>query len=308
MSRGKSVVWAIDPWDKSGAPALAEVRRLARSARRSGLALVPVHVASFPEALWEKGKVPPFPQIQQELERILTHYAILHAAPVVVVDESGTRAGAVREFLHVARELRAEWIMVSSHGRSGAARLMLGSFAELLVSHSEVPLFFLPRESLRPGARSSRVALFPTDLSRAAHLAFTRFLSVAASQHLEIAILHELSLPIPNIDPCLGPAAISGPLPGEEGALREGARHAGALLVEEARVHGVKARFTLDNGFHEISGDTLLAAARREKARLIAMPSMSGPWMRLVAGSVAQKVFRRGGLPVCVYGPAALSA
>lgn len=308
MAGGKSVVWAIDPLDKSGAPAMAEVRRLARSARRSGLSVVPVHVASFPEALWEKGAVPPLPQIQQELEKTLARYAIPHAEPVVVVDEAGTRASAVREFLRVAQGLRAEWIMVSPHGRSGAARLMLGSFAELLVSHSSLPLFFLPRESLRPTARSSRVALFPTDLSHAAHVAFTRFLSVAASQHLEIAILHELSLQIPAIDPGIGPAAISGPFPGEEGARQDHARHAGAVLVEEARAAGVKARFALDNGVNEITGDIVLAAARREKARIIAMPSMSGPWTRIVAGSVAQRVFRSGGLPVCVYGPEALSA
>jgi nucleotide-binding universal stress UspA family protein len=308
MQSQRTVIWAIDPWDRSGSPALVEVRRLARAARRSGLKLLPVHVASFPKALWENGGVPPLPAIQEELEKSLARYSVPHSDPLVVVDESGTRAGAVRQLLRVACEQNAEWVLVSSHGHGGASRLMFGSFVELLLSHCALPLFFLPRESLRPATRSSRVALFPTDLSSAAHVAFTRFLAVAASQHLEIAILHGLSLPVGAIDPGLGPVAISLPLPHEELEWRELARVACEALVEEARRHGVKARFALDSGVAAITGDSVLAAARREKARVIAMPSMSGPWTRLVAGSVAQKVFRSGRVSVCVYGPEALSA
>jgi nucleotide-binding universal stress UspA family protein len=306
MSNGRTVVWAVDPWDKSGAPSICEVRRLARAARREGLTLVPLHVASFPEALWENGEVPPLPEIQQELEAYLKPFNIPHAVPLVMVDNTGTRAGAVREFLHAAEELEADWVMVSSHGKSGISRLMLGSFAELLLSHCKRPLFFLPRESLRPITHASNIALFPTDLSPAAHRAFTRFLDVAASQRLEIAILHELTLEIPAIDPGFGPVAIQ--LPGEEGERRDAATRAGELLVEEAKRRGVKARFALDNGVAEITGETVLAAARREKARVIAMPSASGSLTRLVAGSVAQKVFRSGRLPVCLYGPEALIA
>jgi nucleotide-binding universal stress UspA family protein len=306
MANGRTVVWAVDPWDKSGAPSLCEVRRLARVARRDGLTLVPLYVASFPEALWERGAVPPLPQIQQVLEEYLGPFSIPHAVPMVMVDNTGTRAGAVKEFLSTAEHLEAEWVMVSSHGKSGVARLMMGSFAELLLGHCKKPLFFLPRQSLRPETLTSNVALFPTDLSPAAHLAFTRFLPLAASQRLEIAILHELTIEIPAIDPGLGPVAIQ--LPGDEGERRDAATRAGELLVEEARRYGVKARFALDNGVAEITGETVLAAARREKARVIAMPSASGPLTRLVAGTVAQKVFRSGRLPVCLYGPEALIA
>ena len=303
-----SVLWAVDPLERGRKPALAEVRRMARYARLEGLALVPVHVVSFTKTQWDRGRIPLVPEIQAGLEHYLRCFSITHAEPRVIMDESGSHAGAVRALLDLAQREAAEWIMVSSHGRSGVARLVLGSFAELLVRHSPCPILFLPRLSLSPPVRASRVALFPTDLSAAAHVAFFRFLPLAARQGLEIAILHELSLPIPLMDVGLGPVTLGSMLP-ENFAYEqeEWARIAGAKLVDEARRHGVKARFALDSGVPMITGEAVLAAARREKARVIAMPSMSGAWTRLMTGSVAQDVFRAGRFPVWLYGPEALS-
>ncbi|MGZ3705931.1 MAG: universal stress protein, partial [Bdellovibrionota bacterium] len=243
MNEAKCVLWAVDPWEKSETPSMSEVRRLARAARREGLPLIPVHVVSVSEPQWERGKVALIPEIQAELELYLRRFSISHAEPRVIVDESGNRAGAVRALLDLAKQEKAAWIMVSSHGKTGMARLMLGSFAENLVKHSRLPLFFLPRQALRPTTRASRVALFPTDLSPAAHVAFTRFLDVALSQRLEIAILHELSTPIPSFDAGLGPVFPQN----FDGEQKQWAQKAGAALVEEARRHGVKARFALDS-------------------------------------------------------------
>jgi hypothetical protein len=74
--------------------------------------------------------------------------------------------------------------------------------------------------------------------------------------------------------------------------------------VEEARRRGVRARFALDSGLvASLNGETVLAAARHERAGMIAMPSMSGPVARMVAGSVAQEVIRAGKMLVWLYGP-----
>jgi nucleotide-binding universal stress UspA family protein len=83
---------------------------------------------------------------------------------------------------------------------------------------------------------------------------------------------------------------------------------AGARLVEEAQSKGVKAHFVLNSGIlSAFTGQEVLEAARREQARMIAMPSMTGPFTRFVAGSVAQEVFRAGRTLTWLYGPKAIA-
>jgi nucleotide-binding universal stress UspA family protein len=55
--------------------------------------------------------------------------------------------------LNVAREEQADVVALATHGRSGVARLMLGSVADKLVRGSHTPiLLFRPSLALRPGA------------------------------------------------------------------------------------------------------------------------------------------------------------
>lgn len=306
VGKGKSVLWAVDPFEVNLKLQSYQVRGIVESAQRAGLRLIPVFVLTVTEKQWANGELPRLPETQAALDRYLGRYPLAETMRArVIMDQGGSRLGAVRALLDFAGAEDAEWITLSSHGRGGVQRLLLGSFAETLLEQSPLPVFFLPRLTAGVDAPASRTVLFPTDLSRAAHVAFTRFLDVAASQRFEVAIHHALSSPVPLTDFGVGPIGLGPMLP--ENYVREETNRAHALgsrLVEEAAHRGVKARFVLEEGLvAAVTGRTVLEAAQRERARMIAMPSFSGPVTRILLGSVAQDVFRAGRMPVWLYGP-----
>ncbi len=307
-AKGKCVVWAVDPFETEAQPDAAVVRELAETVRRAGLELAPVHVISVVERQWESGELPHVPELQAAVDRYLCHFGLEEIRARVIVEETGSRLGAVRALLDLADAEQAEWITVSSHGRSGVERLMLGSFAELLSELSSWPVLFLPRHPPRREASATRVALFPTDLSPAAHRAFGKFLDIASHQRFEIVLVHALAYPIPSMDFGFGPVALGPVLP--ETYVRDQsdwAKAQGARLVEEASRRGVKARFVLEDEIvPSITGETVLKAARRERARMIAMLNPGGAVTHLVAGGVAQEVFRTGRMLTWLYGPRAI--
>ncbi|MFE3871131.1 universal stress protein [Flavobacterium sp. ZS1P70] len=46
--------------------------------------------------------------------------------------------------LNVAKEWRADIIVMGTHGRTGISHLIMGSVAEKIVRHSEIPVFIIP--------------------------------------------------------------------------------------------------------------------------------------------------------------------
>ena len=64
------------------------------------------------------------------------------------VARAETREGNVGdEILSAAEARRCDLIAMSTHGRSGFQRLVLGSVAEGVLRHSDVPVLFFPRLS-----------------------------------------------------------------------------------------------------------------------------------------------------------------
>jgi nucleotide-binding universal stress UspA family protein len=77
------------------------------------------------------------------------------------------------EISSIAKELSAEMIVISSHGRSGIGRFLLGSVAEKVVQHalcSVLVVFSNPKDAATSGAR--RNILLLTDLSEESFSAF----------------------------------------------------------------------------------------------------------------------------------------
>lgn len=66
---------------------------------------------------------------------------IFYNHKVTTFIEEGT---SYEEILRVAKEWNADLIVVGTNGRTGLAHLVIGSVAEKVIRHSEIPVFVIP--------------------------------------------------------------------------------------------------------------------------------------------------------------------
>ena len=69
------------------------------------------------------------------------------------------RGEPAAEILAGAREVHADLIAMTTHGRSGFGRLLFGSVAEAVLRRSDVPVFLMRQTEAQVAARAAREAL-----------------------------------------------------------------------------------------------------------------------------------------------------
>jgi nucleotide-binding universal stress UspA family protein len=119
--------------------------------RLLGCRLVFVHVLTDDQAKLEEGRE----VAQRLLERMARSARISPILRLSTVDG----ISIAERILEVAREEQADLIVVGTHGRQGAERLVLGSVARAVAGSSEIPVQIIPvrvRESNRFGDRWRR--------------------------------------------------------------------------------------------------------------------------------------------------------
>jgi len=121
--------------------------------------------------------------------------ATLVGLPHETIVERGVSVWSSLE--HVAKEYKIDLIVLGTHGRTGAQRLLLGSVAEEIFRRSRVPVMTIgpwARKGLHQDARFRRV-LFPTDFSAASLAAAPYAMSMAQENQARLLLMHVLPGP-----------------------------------------------------------------------------------------------------------------
>ncbi len=185
---------------------------------------------------------------------------------------------------------RYRMVAVGTHGRTGFARLALGSIAEQVVRGAVCPVLTV-RRTERPAvgeapARTKRI-LVATDFSPAAGAAVERAVELAKKLGASIELLHAWEPP-PLID---GPGVLAAWVYDDSAA-----RAALEEQKREVEKRGVAVTARFEPG---VAVDRILHAAveRRPDLLLLGTHGRSGI-RRLMLGSVAERVVRRAPCPV----------
>jgi nucleotide-binding universal stress UspA family protein len=195
-----------------------------------------------------------------------------------------------REILEQAESLRADLIVIGSHGRSGFERLLLGSITEKVLRKARCPVVVVPRrsEGVPSGQRAFTRILCPMDFSCSAVAAYKRAVALARKTGATLTVLHVVDVP-----------AVLHDMPGFDIATyREEAETKGrarlADLVSDSAGHGPNVMVIEGR-----AGTEILRVAAERDADLIVMGVQGRTAIDLmVFGSTTHEVIRNAPCPV----------
>jgi nucleotide-binding universal stress UspA family protein len=197
------------------------------------------------------------------------------------------------------RDIGADLVVMTTHGRGGFRRAWLGSVADQLIRSLEVPILLVRAGQPDSADRAPNFGeiLVPLDGSPLAEAALEPAAAIARLWDAEISLVQVVQPAYLTTDPPLAiPAEIDERL---TAIRREAAQDYIRDVAERLREQGVKASgvAVLGDGVAE----TLLQLARPERVGLLAVATHGrGGVRRLVLGSVADKLVRAADVPVLV--------
>lgn len=301
----RKIIWAIDAVHEPGELHEQTVHALEALSRVTGTRIIPVYVLSpaqldlsveFSGSWLEHYK----PAAQKVLESYIKSVRLKNLdAPTVIIQNRPSLRHAVEALDRFAVAAEAELIVLGTHGRKGAWRLLLGSFAETLLLRSTVPVLTIGPHS-KPIADFNGI-LFPTDFSRTSKNMFKYIVEVTKDLKAKITLYHS----VPNlIEPIFqsGVYLFGGawiPVRNYFDEEVDQRKKHGDAWAKWATKQGVSTEFILDDRGGSIS-ERILEVAARDEIGVIAMASRSGPVSSAMIGSVTRQVVRTAPCPVWV--------
>jgi nucleotide-binding universal stress UspA family protein len=240
--------------------------------------------------------------LQEYLEELGTRIAKLSGVPTTRTIIDGSPADRLIEY---AQRTQVEMIVMSTHGRGPVSRAWMGSVADRVVRHVDVPVILIRAEKdvdvdLKREYAFERI-LVALDGSARAEKSLELTTRIARVTKATVTLLQAVEPPVPFSSPYL-PHAVED----TQAALEDG-REASLTYLNEvkARLEGQGVRVETETllGAHPAPG--ILRYAEENPVDLIAVATHGrGGLPRLVLGSVADKVLRAATVPILVVRPA----
>ena len=201
------------------------------------------------------------------------------------------------------RELGVDLVVMATHGRGGLRRAWLGSVADHLIRHLNVPVLMVrPKEEGMPQeGKPANQILVPLDGSPLAEEALGPAAELARLWDAELTLLQIVYPVILSSDAILPvPSAYDEELTGLYRTQVQDYLHD---LVEQLKAEGLRAAGVAVVGWN--AADSILEAAHGPRVAGIVLATHGrGGLRRLALGSVADKLVRGANVPVLVYRPA----
>jgi len=235
-------------------------------------------------------------------ERLLEDTEAFAATEVAqgVSVEAVVRGGSVAaEIVDQAVDMKADLLVMGTHGRSGFERLMLGSVAEKVLRKAPCPVMTVPAglpDAVPSGRILYKSILCPVDFSESSLKALKYATSMAAQANGQLTVLHVDERDFEHADGVGGVAYDAGRTMGE--FLEERARVSQRRLEDvttDARTHCVvDALQTNGTPWREV----LRVAAERRSDLIVMGVQGRGAADLLFFGSTTQHVVRQATCPV----------
>lgn len=296
------ILWAVDP--------LAQDRELERKVgetlraftRRNAFSVEPVHVL-LPEGARLTREAIFARDFRPEADRVLEAWlgdlgSRGVETPRLLLAAQSSAASVVDAIVEHARRSRAAVIAIATRAKGPLARLLFGSFARDLFLKSRVPVLVVGPRAAAP--EEIRTILFPTDFSTEALRGLRSLLPAARALGAEVLLYHDVECWKPYTKESAPSRRRYEELIDRE--IIESGKRASRWARELGRVSGVRFRFVVNESNRPLT-DSIVYAAKKERADLIAVASGSGRFEAALLGSVAKDIMRKAPVPVWLMRP-----
>ncbi|MFN3973987.1 MAG: universal stress protein [Dehalococcoidia bacterium] len=204
----------------------------------------------------------------------------------------------VDQILTYAQEVKADFIALTTHGRTGFARLVMGSVADRLLRTSSVPLILVKARppTARPAPPRVQSVLVPLDGSPLAEAVLPTARELAKALQVDLLLARVVSIPVAI---SMWPEA-STYLAETLESLRQEAQTYLSALQADITAKGESVRTEVREGQ---PAEEVVALARRHSSLVVMATHGYGGARRLFLGSVAQRVLLTLGGPAVVMRP-----
>ena len=223
-------------------------------------------------------------------------FAEIEGAPGITIDAAVREGNAAREILDQASRMKADLLVIGTHGRSGFERLLLGSVAERVLRKANCPVLTVPKrlpDAVPAGPVLYKRILCPVDFSDSSLHALQYAVSMAQEADGQLTVLHAMAHEFEHEPDFVYDAGmtIGNFLAEREEALRRRLQEAIAGATEFCSVESL---MTHGKPWREV----LRVAADRQSDLIVMGVQGRGAADLLFFGSTTQHVVREASCPV----------
>jgi len=273
-------------------------------ARQVGGKITLLHVLEWPLLPAELGVIVTSDAKLQGEVRLRLDELARTSVPAGLLEKTLVRVGrAHRDVADAARGLKMDLIIVSTQGRTGLKRALLGSTAERIVRHATCPVLTVRKLAARksPGLKSSSLAprlnriLVPVDFSERSAAAVKFTAGLARTMRARLALLH-VTAPLP-IRLSRFRAEMERYDAETKQAVQDKLKALAATIPKDIKRQTLLCQ--------DVDGRGIVAAARQWRSDLIVLPTRGLTGAKyIVLGSTAEYVVRHATCPVLTLGGA----
>jgi nucleotide-binding universal stress UspA family protein len=202
------------------------------------------------------------------------------------------RAEADAGIVEAAERQRADLVAMTTHGRTGLSRLLVGSVADRVVRRAAAPVLLVRGEPQWPTGRTTEV-LVPLDGSPLAEAILPAVERLAGPLDLAIHLFHAV-----EPTPAVPPEIVGGPELSAAHRAREAEQYLGAVAAR-LEDKGLRVRYAVRLGR---AAEAIAAYVEEHGVGLVAMSTHGRTGLgRLLFGSVAERVLGAVKVPVVLW-------
>lgn len=306
----QKVAWAVDPYENQRDLQNKVSQILMCLEEHKDIEIYPVYILTQP--LWAYT-----PAENESFTREREHAAVDNLRwlieslenhriqkPVILKQTGGSVSSSVDLICEFLEEEGFDMVVVSSHGRSGFKRLIMGSFAETLLLRSSIPVLVIGAKN--ESIQDIRHILYPSELIDSSEEIFKAVVEFCRDMDARLTIFHAATRPdFLGYDYNLGYVmedTSGGTMTLHQMFEEELAKKKAKAdtWIHWAEYRGVNADYMIESSSHSID-ESICEVAVNRNIGMIVMESRTGALEAAVIGSVTRKVVRAARCPVLVF-------